>query len=295
MRHVDIKDKLPELLAEAPDWSAFVRVGDLTKLRRRSDGSFYRANYESGLLLYALVRRFHAEEILEVGTGRGFGALCMAMALRDAGTGGRIVSVDVKGYDEKQEWPIDEAAGEGPRVARLSLREVWEKHFDPALLARITLERGSSLEVLARLSRRGALAPDFVYIDGDHSWPVVRHDFHACYLLARRPFRMLLDDYSPRSDLYGVREVVHRDIAPYFDVEAIYTDQRWHGGTHAAAALDEADHAQVLVDSQRPGLGGGAPSRFKARRIAALHRRFARPLEIAHALRVRFRAARSAR
>jgi hypothetical protein len=253
MRHVDVKEKIPELMPQPPDWPAFVRLGNLTKLRARPDGSFYRANFESGMLLYALVRRFQPRSILEIGTGRGFGALSLAMGMRDEGIAGRVLTVDVLDADQPQEWALDE--GTGPRVARLSRAEVWGRHFDRELLSRIECAQGTSTEALDRLLRSRTFRADLVYIDADHSWPGARHDYLASLLLANRPFRILLDDYQPRSDLYGVRRLVDEEVERDFETEAIYTDRRWHGEENAAVPLSNASYAQVLVDSDRARKG----------------------------------------
>lgn len=283
MRHVDIKEKLPELLPQPPDWPAFVHLGNLTKLRARGDGSFYRANFESGMLLYALIQRFRPRRILEIGTGRGFGALSFAMGLRDAGIDGRVLTIDVLSAEQRQDWAIDEGAG--PRVSPLSRREVWERHFERDLLARIEQVRGTSLEVLDRLIRSADFAADLVYIDGDHSWPAVRHDYLASLLLVARPFRILLDDYQPGSDLYGVRRLVDDEIERDFDVEAVFTDRRWHGEENAAVPLSLAGYAQVLVDSERArrGLDEILDAMRLARRLAR-HRRVGHLIDLVRRL-----------
>lgn len=288
LRHVDVKDKLAELLPERPDWDALLRLGDLTKLRVRSDGSFYRANYESGLLLYALVRRFRPRSILEIGTGRGFGALSLAMGLRDAGVDGCVLTVDVKGYDEKQSWPIDE--GSGPRVAELSLRDVWERLADRDLLSRVERACGSAREVLRRLRESGSFRADLVYIDGEHTWTAVRHDYLASLLLVGRPFRILLDDYIPGSDLYGVRRLVDEEVVHEFEAEAVYTDRRWHGGENASVPLERAAYAQVLVDSERARVPLERlldPRRLRSR--LERHRRFGGLRELLAGIRARLR------
>src|SRR3546814_7812068 len=57
-----------------------------------------RLNYNHGRLLYAVLRRYLAEcrsaqaAIFVTGTARGFSALCMALALQDAGAGGYVRS-----------------------------------------------------------------------------------------------------------------------------------------------------------------------------------------------------------
>ena len=273
MRHVDVKDKVAELVDKRPDWASFVRFGDLTKLRRRTDGTFYRANYESGLLLDSLIRHYRPRHVLEIGTGRGFGALCMSRAMCHSGLEGRIVSIDVKGYEEPQEWCIDDGAG--PRVDRLSLMQVWEKHSPADVRDRIELRQGTSMEVMKALLEQEVFRPDFVYIDGDHTYEGVRHDFWASFLLANRPVRTLLDDYSPRSDRFGVRRLVEEDLEPAVELEAIYTDRRWYGQPEVQTPLAEAEYAQVLFDSQRSRqrLENALP-RHRALRIVSRYRRF---------------------
>jgi hypothetical protein len=279
MRHVDVKDKVAELGGNHPPWDVFCRLGNLTKLRATGAG-FRPVNYESGVLLYSLVRKHRPRRILEIGTGRGYGALCMAMALEDARIDGQVVTIDARSSDEPQEWAIDDGAG--PRVARLSRREVWERHVEPRLRARVRQAHGSSFAALDGLLAERGDPVDLVYIDGDHTHPVVRHDFYASLLLARPPFRMLLDDYTPLSHLYGVRRLVDEEIAPAFELEAVHTDGRWNAEAAAAVPLDRSDQAQVIVDSEkmkRPLEEAFPPA--KVARIVRFHRRW--PLALAKA------------
>jgi hypothetical protein len=282
MRQVDVEEKVASLGVGLPDWDVIRRLGDLTKLRAR-EGRFFPVNYESGLLLYALVRHHRPGSILEIGTGRGFGALCMAMALADSGGPGTIVTVDTLGADDPQEWALDD--GTGPRVARLSRREVWERHVESRLRDRVVQMQGSSFDVLRRLIGEGREA-DFVYIDGDHTYPVVRHDFYASLLLARAPFRLLLDDYTPLSHLYGVRRLVDEELDPVFQAEAIHTDGRGPGQPKANTPLEHSDQAQVLLDSEkvRRPLAEAFP-REKVARIVRVHERWPRVLDRLSALR----------
>jgi len=248
MRHCDIKEKIPELLPGGVDWDQIVRFGDLTKLRVDGGGRFHHANYESGLLLYAIVRRFKPRRILEIGTGRGFGAVCMAQALCDEGIDGCIITVDTIPHDQKQTWPIDDGAG--PKVEQLSVQEVWQRYFGPELRDKVEFRHGFSTEAMAQLEDEG-WQPDFVYIDGDHTFASAKHDFFCSLLLARRPFRLLLDDYTPHSNHFGVRRVVDRYVNPFFAAEAIYNDGRWFGEGRENEPIGAQDYAQVLVDSEK--------------------------------------------
>ena len=275
MRHIDIKDKIPELLPDSPNWGLFVRVGDLTKLRGNPDGTFHHANYESGLLLYSLVMKFRPTQILEIGTGRGYGAMCMAMGLRDAGIDGKIITLDVHAYDQKQEWAIDD--GNGPRIENLSLKDVWEKHFDDDLRGRIEHRQGFSSDGMERLLAEGNFHPQLIYIDGDHTYTITRHDLFASMLLAARPFRILMDDYHPRSDLYGVRRLVDDTLEPVFQMDAIHNDQRWHGEARAKLPISESNYAQVLLDSDKTSqdIDAAFPTK-KLEHVVKAHRRWGR-------------------
>lgn len=250
LRYRDIKDKIPELCHGEIDWKHFVRLGNLTKLRVDSSGKFHHANYESGLLLYSLVRHYRPSRILEIGTGRGYGAICMAHALRDSGVPGRIITIDTVPHAEKQpwSWPIDD--GSGPRVEQFSVKEVWERYFSPELRNLVEFRKGSSVHAMRALREEGWRA-DFVYIDGDHTYASAKHDFFAALLIVDNPFCMLLDDYTPRSHKFGVRKMVEQYIAPCFDTEIIYNDRRWFGEEYEKEAVGARDHAQVLIDSRR--------------------------------------------
>lgn len=251
MRHVDVKDKIPELVAEHAPWASFVKLGNLTKLRQAADGSFHHANYASGLLLYTLVKHFRPTQILEIGTGRGYGAFCMAMALRDCQIDGRIITLDIKKYTQKQKWAI-ERDGHPPRVESLSLKDVWEKEIDEDLRHYVELhDAAPATKSMAKLRQAGNFRPQLIYIDGDHTLVGARHDLYATLLMAEHPFRILMDDYTPKNDLYGVRRLVDEQLAPVFELEAIYNDRRWYTEPFADTPLVRSNYAQVLVDSEK--------------------------------------------
>jgi predicted O-methyltransferase YrrM len=84
----------------------------LTALRQNSEGKYYRANYERGILLYALVAHFKPTTILEFGTGRGYGSFCMARSLVDHNLPGKIYTMDKRSKNKKEVWPINLGKGE---------------------------------------------------------------------------------------------------------------------------------------------------------------------------------------
>jgi hypothetical protein len=192
----------------------------------------------------------------------------MARALADNGLDGGIVTVDVLSYETPLDWAIDE--GSGPRVASLSRKDVWERHFAADVRERIRQRRGDSSTVLPQLEREGFRA-DLVYIDGDHTYSAVAQDFYSAIRLLAPTFRMLLDDYTPLSHVYGVRRLVDQAVAPTFDAELIFTEDRWT----AAPDAPKRDQGQVLIDSEhmRRPLSRAYPRHRTAARLFA-YRRF---------------------
>ncbi|GIS98156.1 MAG: hypothetical protein CM1200mP25_3930 [Acidobacteriota bacterium] len=80
--------------------------------------------------------------MLEFGTGRGYGTVCMAKAMVDHKIDGQIFTVDVLAFNDRQTWPINR--GFGPAVEMLSAADVWNRHFETALLDRINRLTGDS-------------------------------------------------------------------------------------------------------------------------------------------------------
>ena len=72
------------------DWSDLEEIAKLTALRQEKNGDFYISNFWRGPMLYSLVRAIKPRTILELGTGRGYGAFCMAKAMEDGGIDGKL-------------------------------------------------------------------------------------------------------------------------------------------------------------------------------------------------------------
>ena len=125
MREIDIGLKITESNVTLPKYNNFVEIGDLTALRQDSNSNFYRSNYKRGELLYALITQYKPKTIVEFGTGRGYGALCMAKAITDSNLDSYIYTIDYRNDDEKQLWPID--FGGGPKIIEASIKEIWTK------------------------------------------------------------------------------------------------------------------------------------------------------------------------
>lgn len=251
MNHHYVAPFIENLGVDLPSVDRFWKLGDLTGLRVRKDSSdgFYRANYERGMLLYALVEKYRPLSVLEFGTGRGYGCLCMAWSMENNAIPGRIYTIDMVAHDEKIEWPIDWGDGAGPTVARLSREDVWHKVVPKKWLDHIVELHGFSGQVMGKYQTRDV---DMAFIDGGHGYEAVRSDFFSVLDVASDRFGVLFDDYGPHPG-FGVKKFIDEEVAPYFHTSMVYTDRCWPGGERAGLADPGYGmiwiHADGLADS----------------------------------------------
>ena len=169
-----------------------LEIGQLTGLREEA-GRYYPANFERGLLLREIVRRRRPQRILELGTGRGLGILCMADQVRALDYHAELVSVDIIPPDTSQHWPIF-LDGQYSTQSR-SIEEIWSRSF-PELKALVTLRTGDTTAVLPALLKEGRKF-DFIFVDAGHDVYSVFHDFAYCVLLLAERGEILMDDFAP--------------------------------------------------------------------------------------------------
>jgi Methyltransferase domain len=172
--------------------SRVLEIGRLTGLREEA-GRFYPANFERGLLLREIVRRRRPQRILELGTGRGMGILCIADQVRALDYHAELVSVDIIPQNARQHWPIY-LDGQYSVQSR-SVEEVWSRSF-PDLKAFVTAHTGATTAILPILIREGRKF-DFIFIDAGHDVHSVFHDFAYGVLLLAERGEILMDDFAP--------------------------------------------------------------------------------------------------
>ena len=246
---------------ELPPVERFWKLGDATALRNRADGSFFRANYERGILLYALVAKHRPTSVLEFGTGRGYGCLCVAWAMRDYGIPGVIHTVDMISSDEGIRWPVRWNVSEEPRVELLARAEVWGRAAHPRWLEHVRELTGYSAAVMRGFS--GAPV-DLAFIDAGHGHSTVRHDFYAALRVAAESIGILFDDYSRDDWGLGTRRLIHEEVLPHGHASLILTDRRWPGGerenqTDASTGMVwvQCESPPRLLDEIQPGFPRG--------------------------------------
>jgi predicted O-methyltransferase YrrM len=157
----------------------FDYIGEYTAKKNRdrnsplyaSVGAFFRPNYERGILIYSLIKKFKLKSYLEVGFGRGYSAVCAAKAFHDIGVDGKVISIDPS-FNKEQ-------------------LEIMSQAFPKEWLQKLDLRQGFSQEILKNDSMKGPW--DFVYIDGDHRAPAVQADWEN--LKDKWNSFLLFDDY----------------------------------------------------------------------------------------------------
>lgn len=162
IKTIHIKDKLKEMGIALEDLvlGDFDMIGEYTAKKARSRdselykeaGAFFRPNYERGMLIYSLIKKYEVESFLEIGFGRGYGTLCAAMAMEELGNG-KIVTID-------------------PNFDQDFLNHL-KRVFPQEWFERISFMQGTSQEILPTLQEDF----DFVYIDGDHTYDGVKYDW----------------------------------------------------------------------------------------------------------------------
>jgi len=163
------------------------------------------ANWQHGRVIYSVLRRYIADsglnhdnptpffKCVDIGTAKGFSALCMVWALTDAAAKGKVTSIDV----------IDPAA----RVRRNTVAEV-----DGFKTLRETLEpwpEASAIDFVGLIGGADFLATSddrvhFAFVDGKHTRQAVSREAALLKERQQRCDVIIFDDVQ----IPGVREAV---------------------------------------------------------------------------------------
>ncbi|MBI3522153.1 MAG: class I SAM-dependent methyltransferase, partial [Chloroflexi bacterium] len=170
------RELIDSLGVSVPADQEFDRVADLTALRRDATGGVYRSNDARGPLLYALVAARRPQRVLEFGTGRGYGALCMAWAMAVHGISGTISTIDLVPQRRSFDWLYRDERGVHEEPS--SRESFWRSRFPRAWLERIVPLEGRSASVVERL-RRDETGFDLAFVDGGHDRATAGHDLLA--------------------------------------------------------------------------------------------------------------------
>lgn len=146
-------------------------------------------NLGFGFLYYGLVRAIRPEHILVIGSGFGFSVVCLALGLRDNGNG-FLTFIDPS-YHVLKHGPVKTVGGRG----------MWNdphkvnRHFSLFGVEKIvTHYKLESAEFFNRFEELGLPDIDIAFVDGNHSFKNVKHDFSQTLRRSKKNSYILLHD-----------------------------------------------------------------------------------------------------
>jgi predicted O-methyltransferase YrrM len=155
-------------------------------------------NLGFGFLYYGLVRSLRPRHIVVIGSGYGFSVVCLALALKDNGSGS-LSFVDPS-YSLLKHGPLRTVGG----TSQWDEPEKVRAHFARfGVEEQVTHYKETSAEFFAAYEKRRLPDIDLAFIDGSHAFADVRHDFLAVLDYTRRNSYVLMHD----TNIY-VRELV---------------------------------------------------------------------------------------
>ncbi|HUL96415.1 MAG TPA: class I SAM-dependent methyltransferase [Usitatibacter sp.] len=155
-------------------------------------------NIGFGFLYYGLVRTLRPKHVVVIGSGFGFSVVCLALGLADNGAG--ALSFVDPSYSLLRHGPLHTVGGTSQWDEPGKVRA----HFDRFGVAeRVRHLRLTSAEFFKSYENLGLPDIDVAFIDGNHSYEDVRHDFLAALGRMKKGGYMLLHD----TNIY-VRELV---------------------------------------------------------------------------------------
>lgn len=166
-------------------------IGDILKYARplghREDAGTLNLGF--GFIYYGLVRALRPRHVLVIGSGYGFSVVCLALGLRDNGSG--ALSFVDPSYSLIQHGPLHTVGGTGQWDDPQRVREHFRRFGVERL---VTHYKQRSAEFFADYEGRGLPPIDLAFIDGNHSYACVRHDFRAVLRRTRANSYLLLHD-----------------------------------------------------------------------------------------------------
>jgi hypothetical protein len=155
-------------------------------------------NMGFGFLYYGLVRALRPKHVLVIGSGYGFSVVCLAMGLKD-NERGRLTFVDPS-YNLLKHGPFKTVGGRG----KWDDPEGVRNHFSRFGVHRfVNHHRMTAEELFGQYEVLGLPHIDLAFLDGNHSFKNVRHDFVETVKRARKNAYVLLHD----TNIY-IREMV---------------------------------------------------------------------------------------
>lgn len=176
-------------------------------------------NWQHGRVLYAIARHIQARPdrpngiFLDIGTAKGFSAVCMALAVRDSTVPRSVVSVDKVGPLEQVYRNSRREAHEGRPLTVYSLVEYMEA--GPITF----LGGGSEAYFRAALTRRDSPRILLAFIDGKHDYEMVRKEAHWAANFQESGDVLVFDDLQLPAVAQAVE--VFRELHAHYSVRYV--------------------------------------------------------------------------
>ncbi len=173
-------------------------------------------NIGFGFLYYGLARALRPRHIVVIGSGYGFSVVCLALGLKDNGDGD-LTFVDPS-YSALRHGLLHTVGG----AAQWDDPDKVRAHFARfGVGAFVNHFKMTSQEFFDAYETRALPGIDLAFIDGNHSFADVRHDFIATMRHTRRGSVILLHD----TNIY-VRELVrHAGVKRW--LRMLHRDRDW--------------------------------------------------------------------
>jgi hypothetical protein len=156
-------------------------------------------NLGFGFLYYGLVRSLRPEHTVVIGSGYGFSVVCLALGCKDNGSG-KVSFVDPS-FSLLKNGPFRTVGGAG----KWNNPQEVHRHFQQfGTDGQITHYRLTSEDFFKSYPALGLPPVDLGFIDGNHSFDHVRHDFLALTAQGRKNTYVFLHDTN-----ITIREKLH--------------------------------------------------------------------------------------
>ena len=205
---------------ETPDPKIFNKIVNNLSFYKNELNEIENGNYERGILLYSLIKKFKPKNILEFGTAYGFGTSSMSYAINENDNDAKIYTIDYLRHKEsiKHVRMIEnEAKDEITTREKLLIKTIPKKWLNS-----ITFLEGYSGEIY---HKHNLPKIDFFYIDASHFYEAVKHDFFISLLLSNSSSIFVLDDYIDIEN-FGIKKLVDNELLKHIEITLIKTDRR---------------------------------------------------------------------
>ena len=205
---------------EMPDPKKFNKLVNDLSFYKNEINEIENGNYERGILLYSLIKKFKPKNILEFGTAHGFGTSSMSYAINENNNDAKIYTIDYLTHNEpiKHVRMIENEAKDEITTRKKLLTETIPKEW----LDSITFLEGYSGQIYRN---RNIPKIDFFYIDASHFYEAVKHDFFISILLSNSSSIFVLDDYIDIQN-FGIKKLIDNELSKYIEITLVKTDKR---------------------------------------------------------------------